>query len=138
MPDSKQALTEAIRNTTEVIAMITIPLPINSKLILTRQKLVYEKGTLFSRHVYSIEPKGVINVTASIGPIFGIIYFSHEAKDFPKQIGLIWRKDAIRMKRIIDGYILANRQNINISDIEAAELLPMLVKLGTDDPSVKD
>lgn len=139
MSDSTEDLQRAIHNTNEIIAEISLPLVVaGNKLILTRQKLIYETRTVFGRtSVKTLTIDQITNVTASIGPLFGIIYFSHTANDFPPQAGIFWRADVIRMKRIIDGYVLAFQQRINTEGVAVSDLIPMLIKLGTDDPTIK-
>jgi hypothetical protein len=107
------------------------------KVILSRQKLVYEKRSgLASTSIRTIGISDIVNVTGAIGPIFGVIRFTTSTPEFPDQVGLFWRRDAIRMKRVIDGYVIAFRRNIDVTTIPAEKLVPMLVQLGTDDASI--
>jgi hypothetical protein len=139
MSDSIEDLQQAIHDTNEIITEISLSLVfVSSKLTLTRQKVIYETRTVFGRIlIKTLTVDQITNVTASVGPVFGIIYFSHTAKDFPPQAGIFWRSDVIRMKRIIDGYVLAFQQKINTEGVAVNDLIPMLSRLGTDDPSVK-
>lgn len=139
MPDPIADLQQAIHDTNEVIAEISLLLPfVLNKLVLTRRKLIFETRSGLGRvQVKTLDVDSLTNVTASISPLFGIIYFSHSSDDFPPQVGIFWRKDVIRMKRIIDGYVLSRLQKIDTRSIQVSNLIPMLIKLGTDDPSIK-
>lgn len=137
MAEPIEELEQAIQDTTEIIARIAMPFPFKNKLLLTRHKLIYENGALFGGEVHSINVNEIDNVTASVGPIFGIVRITHHASDFPTQAGMFWRKDTIHMKRLVEGYLLVLEQNITVHAIPIAELVPMLIKLGTDDPAIK-
>jgi hypothetical protein len=110
---------------------------IKYKIILTRIEVIYERTVGFaSTTLKSIDINEITNVTGSVGPFFGIIDFTHTSQEFPQRVGMFWRDDAIRMKRIIKGYVIASKQGANYSTIPAEKLVPMLQELGTADSSI--
>ena len=139
--ESENALAKAIHDSGEILATATtVFAPQRTILILNRTKLVVEKKSpLGARKVMSVPIEDVLNVSASAGPFFGTVTFitklAGPAK--PHNIGLFWRKDTIKLKRIIQGYIIALQRKIDLNVVPTAELREMVYELGTDDHSIK-
>lgn len=83
----------------------------------------------------SMRIEDILNVTASIGPFFGSVKIVSRVmnSEQPFDVGLFWRRDAIRLKRIIQGYVIALQRDIDCTSLSAGELAAMLDKLGEDD-----
>jgi hypothetical protein len=139
--DSEKALQKAISDANEVLAEATTVFSLQrTQLVLNRAKLVIEKRSpLGARDVASVRVEDVLNVAATVGTIFGTVKITTKftAPGAPLTIGLFWRKDAIRLKRIIQGYIIALQEKIDLDILPVDELRTLLYELGTDDHSVK-
>ena len=48
------------------------------------------------------------------------------------EVNYLWRKDAIALKHIIQGYVIAQHNNIDVSHLKKDELIKTLIELGTD------
>jgi hypothetical protein len=83
----------------------------------------------------SIRIEDILNVTATIGPVFGSVKIVSRVmnSDKPYNIERFWRNDAIKIKRVIQGYVIALQRKIDCSALPAKELATMLEKLGEDD-----
>ncbi|HSX32360.1 MAG TPA: hypothetical protein VLF43_03795, partial [Candidatus Saccharimonadales bacterium] len=75
--------------------------------------------------VISVRIEDILNVTANIGPFFGSIkiatrFFNEQAK--PYEVHYLWRADALKLKRILQGYVIAARQQINCDALSTTQL----------------
>ena len=106
-----------------------------------REKLTVAHREFFRvAELVSIRIEDILNVTADVGPFFGSLqiatrFFDHPAK--PYAINFLWRKDAQRIKRILQGYVIAIQKKIDCSMFNARELRNLLDQLG-DDASLSD
>jgi hypothetical protein len=134
--ESKQQLENAIQGSTEVLASASTTLTIFPDTItIDRAKLTVTKRWFFSAaDVMSIRLEDILNVTAAVGPFFGSLVITNRILNMeqPYRIGRLWRRDAIRMKRILQGYVIALQRGIDCSNLPANELADMLDKLGED------
>jgi hypothetical protein len=134
--ETKQELQQAIVGSNEVLAQATtVFTPFADILTLDRAKLTVTKRRFVrSAEVMSIRIEDVLNVTAAVDFFFGSIKISSRVMnaDNPYTIGYFWRKDAIHLKRVTQGYIIAMQRSIDCSSLAAAELTAMLDQLGED------
>jgi hypothetical protein len=73
-----------------------------------------------------------LSVEADIGPFFGSVHTS--SRYFvtnPKSINWLRRKDAEKLQRLLQGYVIAHEQDINCDNIPKDKLIAMLTALGT-------
>jgi hypothetical protein len=133
---ARHELTQAIQGSNEVLATATTALLIFSDtLTLDRAKLTLTKRTFWkSAEVMSIRIEDIMNVTATVGPIFGSVKITSRifSTDKPYIIEHFWRQDALRIKRITQGYVIALQRGIDCSSLPTDELAHMLDKLGED------
>lgn len=134
--EARQELKEAIQGSSEVLASSTTAFKIfPDTLTLDRAKLTVTKRTFFSTaEVVSIRIEDVLNVTAQVGPILGSIKIVSRvmSADKPYEIHGFWRNDAIKLKRVTQGYVIALQRQIDCSNLPTRELANMLEKLGED------
>jgi hypothetical protein len=103
-----------------------------SKLIVDRQKLTIVHRTFWgSTDTVSVQMDDINNVEAFIGPFFGEIriyskYFINNVQSLPG----LWRNDAIAVRRLIQGYMIAHNKGIDCSAVEKEQLLVLLTELG--------
>lgn len=85
--------------------------------------------------VISLQISDILNVEADTGPFFGSlkIYTRIYGTD-PLRITFLSRKDTIAVKRIIEGHVIANMKQMDISNLERKELVGLLKSLGSDAP----
>jgi hypothetical protein len=90
----------------------------------------------------SIRIEDILNVTVDVGPFFGSLVISTRFFDNdnrkPYKVNYLTRSDALRLKRIIQGYIIATQQQIDCSSIGTKELATMLDQLGQGQGSTED
>jgi hypothetical protein len=133
--DTKNELAEAVGNSEEVLVRAQTVFPLTlfpSTVSVDRTKIaITERNFLKSGEAISIRIEDVLNVTAAVGPFFGSIsiasrFFNPE----PYKVEHLKRSDALRIKRILQGYLLARQQEIDCSALSATELAKTLDELG--------
>lgn len=86
--------------------------------------------------VLSIRIEDLLNIAAHVGPFLGSIkitsrFFNPEK---PYHVNYLHRKDALRIKRIVQGYLIARQQHIDTAKIPTRDLATMLDELGKVPP----
>jgi len=134
---SKRELQQAINGSTDALATASTAFTFfPDTLTLDRAKVTITKRIFFqAAEVVSMRIEDILNVTATVGPLFGTVKIVSRVfnDEKPYTIGKFWRQDASRLKRIIQGYVIALQRRIDCSTIASAELVPMLDKLGEDE-----
>jgi len=133
---TRQELREAITGSNDVLVRATTTLTLFPDTItLDRAKLtVTKRNFVSSAELVSIRIEDILNVTVSVGPLFGMVEITSRIPSTgPYKVGNFWRKDALKIKRITQGYVIALQRNIDCNSLPTAELAFMLDKLGEDD-----
>jgi len=116
----------------------TVLLPWNlfpDSVIVDRSKVTIIKQTFFwSSETITIRIEDILNVTSALGPFFGSITVSVRIMNSTDhyEIDSFWRRDAVYLKQIIQGYMIAIHSRIDISGLNREELIDTLLKLGRD------
>jgi hypothetical protein len=135
--ESRRELRQAIQGSKEVLANATTVLSIfPDTLTVDRAKLTITKRSFIrSAEIASIRIEDILNVTATLGPIFGSVKIVSRVlnSERPYRAGPFWRHDAIRIKHVTQGYVIALQRKIDCSSLPVKELAGMLEKLGHDD-----
>src|ERR1035437_3013103 len=100
--------------------------------VVDREKVTFASRYFFATaKVTSIPIRDILSVEADIGPFFGSVHTSSRYFiTVPHSINWLWRHDAIQLQRLVQGYIIANEQEIDCTSIEADKLVSMLNDLG--------
>lgn len=138
----EQQLKEAIGHASDMLMTASTVFPFTlfpDTVTIDRSKLSVTKRFFFAvSEAFSFRIEDILNVTADTGPFFGSLqittrFFTTEKK--PYQVSYLWRSDALRIKRILQGYIIATTKNIDCSSMPAKKLARMLDELGKGAPS---
>lgn len=137
--DPREGLQKIVRKSHQLLASYqTVILPVNlfpDSVIVDRTKVTITKRTFFwTSSVISIRIEDVLNVACSTGPIFGSLIISSRVMNSTDhyEIDYFWRKDAIYLKQIIQGYVIAQHNQIETSHLNRTELIETLLDLGND------
>lgn len=137
---SVHELKKAVGNAHDVLLSATTVFPFTlfpDTLTLDREKLTISHRLFFRvAEVISIRIEDILNVTADVGPFFGSVKVSTRFFDArkPYEVNYLWRQDALRIKRVTQGYIIAMQKGIDCSPLKSKELADMLDKLGQGAP----
>lgn len=136
LDDSALELTQTISSSHEVLARATTVFPLTlfpDTVILDRAKLTISHREFFKvAEVMSIRIEDILNVTADVGPFFGSlkIFTRFFSTDKPYEVNFLRRQDALRIKRILQGYVIALQKELDCSTLPTKELAKMLHDLG--------
>lgn len=100
-----------------------------------RTKITITRRDFFwSSDVMSIRIEDVLNVAANTGPLFGSLTIASRVMSTVDhfKINLFWRSDAIQLKHMIQGYVIAQHNKIDTAHLSKKELIDTLVELGHD------
>lgn len=98
------------------------------------------KVTIIKRHsfwavdVISIQIEDVLNVSSSVGMLFGSLSIASRVMNTTDHfdIHLLWRRDAMELKQIIQGYAIAKHSSVEVGDLPRDEMIETLRELGHD------
>lgn len=100
-----------------------------------RTKITITRRDFFwSADVLSIRIEDVLNVSATVGPLFGSLTIASRVMSTTDHFVIrhLWRNDAIRLKHIIQGYVIAQHNKIDTAHLNTKELVDTLIELGHD------
>lgn len=133
-------LSDAIGGAHELILSATTVFPFTlfpDTISVDRAKLTVAHRIFFRvAEVVSIRIEDILNITADVGPVFGSVKISTRFFDTkkPVTVNYLWRSDALRIKRIMQGYIIATQKEIDCSSLTTKELAGTLDRLGEGAP----
>lgn len=131
-------LKREVRRSHEVLASARTVFPMKlfpDRVILDRTKITIVRRDFFwSSNVVSIRIEDVLNVTCGMGPLFGSISISSRVMNSIDhfEINFLWRSDAMQLKDLIQGYVIAKHNKINTNDLSRKELIETISELGRD------
>lgn len=108
------------------------------EIILDRTKVTIIKRSFFwSSDVLSFRIEDVLNVSASYGPFFGSVTITSRVMSTVDhyEIDRFWRSDAIDIKHLIQGFVIAKHSKINLDELTIPEIIDTLNELGRDTSS---
>jgi len=138
--DIKEELNQTIEGSNDVLVIANSAFTIfKDTVVLDRAKLTITRRTFFrSSEIMSISISDVLNVTATIGPFFGyLIIMSRILNNQPYIIGKFTRSDTLRLKRVIQGYIIALQRGIDCNTMPTKELIDLIYQVGVDEHTNK-
>lgn len=100
-----------------------------------RTKITITRRDFFwSSDVISFRVEDILNVSASVGPFFGSLTVASRVMSTVDhfKINHLWRNDAVRLKHVIQGYVIAQHNNIDTTHLSTSELIDTLRELGHD------
>jgi hypothetical protein len=136
----KQAknLRKVVKESSQVLASARTVFPMTlfpDSVIVDRSKITIIKRDFFwTSRVISIQIEDILNVEAGVGPFFGSLTIASRVMSSVDhfRIDYFWRDDAIYMKHLIQGYVIAKHNNVEVSELSKEELIEMLTDLGED------
>lgn len=105
------------------------------EIILDRTKVTIIKRNFFwSRDVLSFRIEDVLNVSSSLGPFFGSVTITSRVMSSVDHFGIdrFWRSDAVHLKHMIQGYMIAKHSGVDLDQLTIPEIVDTLNELGQD------
>jgi hypothetical protein len=122
---------QVIASARTVLLMTIFP----DSIIVDRTKVSIIKRSFFwSSDVISFQIEDVLNVSCSVGPLFGSLTIASRVMSTVDHfhINYLWRGDAIFMKQLIQGHIIAKNNKLETDGLSRKEMVDMLCELGAD------
>ena len=136
--DSRRNLRKIIEQSHEVLASANTVFPVTlfpDTVFVDRTKVtIIRRDFFWSSDTMSIRIEDVLNVSATLGPLFGSLTIASRVMSTIDhfQINHFWRSDAIHLKHIIQGYVIAQHNKMDITHLPKDELIKTLVEIGHD------
>jgi hypothetical protein len=136
--DKMFELRNVVARSNEVLASAKTVFPMTlfrDDIVVDRTKITITKRSFFFvSEVMSIRIEDILNVKVSLGPFFGSLTLAVRvlSTEDHHTINFFWRDDAIRLKHIIQGYIIARHNDIDCKDQSREDLIATLTELGHD------
>ena len=134
--DTTEDLNNIIMKSHEVLAEANTVFPVTlfpDTVVVDRTKVTIIKRDFFwSSDTMTFRIEDVLNAEVTVGPIFGSLTIASRVMSTTDhfRIDHFWRKDAIYLKRIIQGYVIAQHNKIDVSHLSKDELIRTLNELG--------
>ena len=129
---------EMVKLSNEVLATAKTVFPIDpfpDTVILDRTTLNITKRTFFfSNDTLSIRIEDILNAHVNVGPFLGSLTIASRILSSEDHFTItnLRRKDAIHLKHMIQGYVIALHNEIEISHLSRQELIDTISELGHD------
>jgi hypothetical protein len=135
---AKDELTQTVHTSQQILAKATtvFPLTLVPDTVTVDRTNVTIVHRLFYKMSTTVKIKivDILNVTANTGPFFGSLRIVTTFVDnrSPYTINYLQREDALRINRILQGYKIAQQQEIDTSHLSKEELVRTLDRLSND------
>lgn len=136
--ESSDKLKLIVKQSKEILASANTVFSITifpDTVLIDRTKVTIIKRNFFwSEEIISIRIQDVLNVSSFVGPIFGSLTIASRVMSTVDhfQINYFWRNDALHLKHIIQGYVIAQHSKIDTTHLGVDELVGVLNELGRD------
>lgn len=138
--EAKRQLQRAIQGTREALITATTVFPFTlfpDTVSVDRERVNVTQRFFFQiSEGVSIQIQDILNVTTDTGPFMGSLKISTRffSPEKPYVINYLWRRDALKIERILQGYIIAAQKGIDCSALDTKELAKLLDDLGRTVP----
>jgi len=135
--DEVNELKKLVTKSHEVLASARTVFPMRlfpHIIVLDRTKITITRRDFLSADIMSIQIEDVLNVAASVGPLFGSLTIASRVMSSVDHftVNYLWRNDAMHIKRMIQGYVAAKNSGMDLSKLSRQEMVEALHELGHD------
>lgn len=133
-----EQLKTVVKKSHEVLGSAQTVFPITlfpDSIVVDRTKISITKRDFFwSSNVISFQIQDVLNVSCGVGPLFGSLTIASRVMSSVDhfQIDHLWRGDAIYLKHLIQGHIIAKNNMLATDGLTKEEMIETLCELGID------
>ncbi len=136
--EDAEKLKRIVKRSHQVLASARTVFPITlfpDSIIVDRTKIsIIKRDFFWTSNVISFQIEDVLNVGCAVGPLFGSLTIASRVMSTVDhfQINYLWRNEAIFMKHLIQGYIIAKHNKLATDKLTKKELIETLCELGID------
>jgi hypothetical protein len=130
-----ESLTELTQNASEVLYEATTIFPFTpfpDTITVDREKITIANRFFWrTANITSTPISEVMSAESNVGPFFGSLHLTFRFfTDNTRTISFLWRHDASNLQKLIHGFIIAHRREVDTSRVPMGELKAMLMELG--------
>ena len=139
--EQSESLQQLVERSHEILVKVDTVFPFTlfrDTVIVDRTKVtIIQRNFFWSEDVVSIRIEDVLNATVSTDLIFGSLNVASRVMNSTDhyRIKFFWKNDAMHLKHLIQGYVIAQHNNIQIAHLSKDELIKTLLELGNDSRS---
>jgi hypothetical protein len=136
--DNAARLKTAVKKSHQVLASARTVFPMMlfpDSIIVDRTKVsIIKRDFFWTSNVISFQVEDLLNVSCAVGPIFGSLTIASRVMSTVDHfnVNYLWRQDAIFIKNLIQGHIIAKNNNLETDHLTTEETIATLCELGTD------
>lgn len=136
--EAAEQLKRAVRKSHQVLGAARTVFPIKlfpDSIIVDRTKISITRRDFFwSSNTISFQVDDILNVSCGVGPLFGSLTIASRVMSSVDhfQIDHLWRSDAILLKHLIQGHIIAKHNMLETDQLTRKEMVETLCELGID------
>jgi hypothetical protein len=132
---NRKAVEDMVSNSNRILLKVSSVFPWDlfpSSIVLEETRLTVIHRQLFSSQVHSVNIKDVVNIFIDTGILFAqLTIVSNTFAENQIIINRLWKKDAIFMRRLIEGLRMFISKDIDTSDYKVEDLINKLKELST-------
>lgn len=134
-------LKKMVKRSHQILADVRTVFPLTlfpDSIVVDRTKIsITYRSFFWSSRVISFQVEDVLNVASSVGPLFGSLTIASRVMSTVDhfQVNFLWRNDAIFLKQLIQGHIIAKHNKLETDQLTQKEMIEMLCELGGDSQS---
>lgn len=133
--ERSSALRDEVQRSHEILARAQSIAIFPDEVVLDRTKLtIIRRRSPWASDIISIQIEDILNVTTSTGMLFGSLTIASRVMSTVDHftVNLLWKRDAIELKHIVQGYAIAKHNGIDVGLLDCDELVESLRELGHD------
>lgn len=133
-----EKLKRIVKRSHQVLASARTVFPVTlfpDSIVVDRTKISITKRDFFwTSNVISFQIEDVLNVGCAVGPLFGSLTIASRVMSTVDhfQINYLWRNEAIFLKHLIQGHIIAKHNKLETDKLTKKEMIETLCELGID------
>jgi hypothetical protein len=131
-------LKQAVEKSNQVLASARTVFPVTlfpDSIIVDRTKVsIIKRDFFFTSNVISFQIEDILNVSCAVGPLFGSLTIASRVMSTIDHfnINYLWRNDALFIKNLIQGHIIAKNNKLETEHLSIKETIDALWELGKD------
>jgi hypothetical protein len=131
-------LKKVVKRSNEILGSANTVFPVTlfpDSILVDRTKVsIIKRDFFWTSNTITFQVEDILNVSCGIGPVFGSLTIASRVMSTIDhfQINYLWRSDAIFLKRLIQGHIIAKQNKLETNDLTRKEMVETLCELGMD------
>jgi hypothetical protein len=136
--ENANRLKKVVKKSHQVLASARTVFPMTlfpDSIIVDRTKIsIIKRDFFWTSNVISFQIEDLLNVSCAVGPVFGSLSIASRVMSTVDHfnINYLWRGDALFIKSLIQGHIIAKNNKLETDHLSRQETIDTLLELGTD------